>query len=103
MKFYHTSMGQLRLCGLAEGVSLILLMGLAMPLKYLAGIPEAVKWTGWVHGILFIGFSGLILRSLITGEISFRTAVLAFVAALLPFGPFLMDHRLASADRTSNP
>jgi integral membrane protein len=99
---WATPVGHLRLCGMAEGVSFIVLMGIAMPLKYLAGMPEAVKWPGWLHGILFVGFCGLILRCLVAGEISFKNAVLAFVAALLPFGPFVMDRRLANAERSAN-
>lgn len=99
---WATAVGRLRLCGMAEGVSFVLLMGIAMPLKYLVGMPEAVKWLGWVHGILFTGFYVLVFLSLVAGEISFKNAVLACVAALLPFGPFVMDRRLANAERSAN-
>lgn len=96
-----TDIGRLRLIGMCEGVSFLLLMGVAMPLKYLAGIPEAVKWTGWIHGILFIGYSLAILTTLLNGRISFGKSVLAFVASLIPFGPFLIDRKLAKVEESS--
>jgi len=71
------------------------LMGVAMPLKYFAGFPEAVKWTGWIHGILFICYCLAIFAALVGGRISFGKSVLAFGASLVPFGPFLIDRKLA--------
>ena len=47
---------RLRMVGQVEAVSFLLLLGVAMPLKYLAGIPLAVKVVGWTHGLLFMGF-----------------------------------------------
>jgi integral membrane protein len=70
-------------------------MGVAMPLKYWAGIPTAVKWPGWIHGILFIVYCLAILVALVNRRLSFGKSVLAFVASLLPFGPFLIDRVLA--------
>ena len=77
-----------------EGVSFLLLMGIAMPLKYMFQMPLAVKYTGWIHGVLFIVFCMAILNTLLAGKISFGKSVLAFVAALLPFGPFILDRKL---------
>src|SRR5687767_2437690 len=51
-----TPIGRLRLVGLSEGVSFLLLLGVAMPLKYIAGLPIFVKVVGWVHGGLFVLF-----------------------------------------------
>ena len=45
---------QLRIIGLIEGVSFLVLLGIAMPLKYLAGMPRAVSAVGMAHGVLFI-------------------------------------------------
>ena len=83
------------MAGMAEGISFLLLMGVAVPLKYFAGMPEAVNWTGWVHGVLFILYGLTILAALVAGRISFGKSLLAFGASLLPFGPFLIDRRLA--------
>ena len=89
-----TSVGRLRLLGTLEGISFILLMGIAMPLKYMFEMPLAVKYTGWLHGLLFIAFCMAILTTLLAGKISFGRAALAFVASLLPFGPFILDRKL---------
>ena len=80
--------------GLAEGTSYLLLLGIAMPLKYVAGIPEAVKYTGWVHGLLFVVFGVLVLHAWANRSISFVMALGAMVAAVLPFGPFVFDRFL---------
>ena len=100
-----TPVGRVRSVGILEGISFLLLMGIAMPLKYLADIPEAVKYTGWAHGILFILYVLAIVMALAEGSLSFKKAVLAFIASLLPFGPFLIDRKLAEeetkADRVS--
>ena len=95
MPNWRTTVGRMRLVGMAEGVSFLLLMGLAMPLKYFAGYPAAVTWTGWIHGLLFIVYCLTILAALVGGRISLGKAALAFVAALVPLGPFLLDGKLA--------
>lgn len=89
-----SDVGRMRAVGMIEGVSFLVLMGVAMPLKYLADLPLAVKWAGWVHGILFILYCLTILMALLNGRVSFRKSFLAFVASLLPMGPFLMDRGL---------
>jgi integral membrane protein len=89
-----TSVGRLRLLGMLEGISFLLLMGIAMPLKYMFEMPLAVRYTGWAHGLLFIVFCMAILNTLLAGKISFGKSALAFVAALLPFGPFILDRKL---------
>ena len=52
--FSNTSVGRLRLAGITEGISFLVLLFIAMPLKYWAGMPLAVKYTGWAHGVLFV-------------------------------------------------
>ncbi len=95
MPNWKCPVGRMRLIGMFEGVSFLLLMGVAMPLKYCAGLPEAVKWTGWIHGILFICYCLAISAALVSGRISFGKSALAFVASLIPLGPFLIDRKLA--------
>lgn len=82
---------------MAEGVSFLLLMGVAMPLKYLADIPLAVTWTGWIHGVLFISFLLALLLAWAGGSLSVGTSALALIASLLPFGPFLIDRKLSKS------
>jgi integral membrane protein len=93
-----TAVGRLRVCGKLEGISFLLLLGVAMPLKYAFAMPLAVKYTGWAHGLLFIIFMLMILMAWLERRISFGHAALAFVASLIPFGPFLIDRKL-SADQ----
>jgi len=77
-----------------EGISYLLLLLIAMPLKYLADIPEGVKYIGWAHGVLFVLFCLYLLKVWIGLKWSFGKAFLAFVASLLPFGTFVLDARL---------
>lgn len=84
----------LRRLALIEGVSFLVLLGVAMPLKYLAGMPMAVKVVGWVHGLLFVAFCFSLLQTMTAMNWSFARAALVFVASLLPFGPFVLDKKM---------
>ena len=90
----RTPVGRLRAVGIIEGVSFLVLLGIAMPLKYFAGLPEAVRIVGWVHGILFIGFFVALIVARDARQWSLRWTALVLLAALLPFGPFVIDGRL---------
>jgi len=85
---------RLRLVGKLEGVSYLLLLGVAMPLKYLAGMPLAVRITGSVHGALFILLMICLGLAWRRAPLSRRQVVTVFIASLLPFGPFVIDRRL---------
>ena len=89
-----TALGRFRLISIAEGISYLLLLGIAMPLKYYADFPEAVKYTGWAHGVLFVAYmiSGLDIS--IERKWSLGKIVLAVLASLLPFGPFIFDKKM---------
>lgn len=89
-----TSIGRLRLLGVLEGISFLLLMGVAMPLKYWAGRPEAVSIVGMAHGVLFLAYIAAILQAHLEHNWPVKRSALLFVAALLPFGPFVADRRL---------
>jgi integral membrane protein len=84
----------LRRLTLLEGVSFLLLLGVAMPLKYFAGMPMAVKIFGWAHGLLFVTFCFALLRTMLNTGWSCTRAATVFVASLLPFGPFILDRRM---------
>jgi integral membrane protein len=88
------SVGRLRVVGLLEGVSFLLLLGVAMPLKYLAGLPEAVLVVGWVHGLLFLSFLAALAVAARERRWPTSLVLLALAAAVTPFGPFLLDGRL---------
>jgi integral membrane protein len=93
------SIQHLRLAGKVEGVSYLLLLGVAMPLKYFAGMPFAVKIVGWAHGVLFVAFVIVLLMAMLRARLSFAQACSAFIASLLPFGPFVIDRRLEAVAR----
>lgn len=85
----------LRLITLTEAVSFLVLLLIAMPLKYMAGFPMAVKIVGWIHGVLFVIFCLALLRTMLQARWSIFRAALIFVAALLPVVPFLIDGRMS--------
>ena len=91
---HSSAINALRQIGKIEGISFLLLMGIAMPLKYLAGYPLAVTIVGWAHGVLFVIFCAALARAWWTTSLTFGWASLSFVAALLPFGPFVIDGHL---------
>lgn len=80
-----------RKIALAEGISFLLLLFIAMPLKYFANLPMAVKIMGSLHGILFVAF--VVLAWEVKGDYkkSFLWLLKAMLASLLPFGTFVMD------------
>jgi integral membrane protein len=83
-----------RMIALAEGWSFLILLFIAMPIKYLAHRPEMVKYVGWAHGILFVLYIIFLLRVWIKLKWSFGKTVIAFLASLIPFGTFILDKRL---------
>jgi integral membrane protein len=84
----------LRIVALLEAISYMLLVAIAMPLKYIWGQDKAVSVVGMIHGILFIIFCIALVRATISAKWPLSRAALVFVASLLPFGPFLLDRRM---------
>ena len=84
----------LRWAGLAEGCSFLLLLGVAMPLKYLAGQPQYVRVVGSVHGLLFLGYLLTVMLAVAVAKWERGTITKALVAAVIPFGPFWFDATL---------
>lgn len=93
-KKQSSAVSYLRITGIAEGISFLLLLGIAMPLKYMAGIPEVVTFTGWAHGLLLILYIAGIIWVRETVGLSLKNSLLAFLASLLPFGTFYADKKL---------
>lgn len=90
----RTYLWLLIVAGLVEGTSTILLFFVAMPLKYMAGMPEAVTLVGTIHGFLFIGYVAMFIIGRWVVPLSWGMVGLGFVAAVVPFGPFLIDVKL---------
>jgi integral membrane protein len=89
----------LRQLAIIEGVSTLLLFGVAMPLKYFAGMPLAVTIVGSIHGFLFLALVLMLVMAVWKVPISRGMAAAGVVAAILPGGPFLLERRLARLDR----
>ena len=83
-----------RLIGWMEGLSFLLLLGIAMPLKYLADFPEPVKMLGWAHGLLFMLYLVFVVLAKFKLNWTFGQMFLAGAASVIPFGPFIVDRKL---------
>jgi integral membrane protein len=87
-------LGILRLIGLVEGISYLLLLGVCMPLKYMFDMPEYTRPVGMAHGVLFVGYCILVLIVAFQKKWSFVTVFWALLASLLPFGTFVADKKI---------
>ena len=83
-----------RVMGLIEGGSLLILVFLAMPLKYFLGFPEAVSVVGAIHGFLFVTYCVFIAYMTFVIKWPFKYSVLSVLVAFIPFGNLLLDRRL---------
>jgi integral membrane protein len=91
---FDTPIGRLRIIGFVEGVSYLLLLFVAMPLKYLAGLPMAVRVVGMAHGILFLLFFAAVVHVAMSRRWPVRRTLWAFASAVIPFGTFVLDAQL---------
>lgn len=80
----------LRWMSLAEGVTLILLVCLAVPLKRLAGMPEFVSFMGPLHGAAFLVYVAMVMRAAAINLLSAVETLQMLVVAFVPFGAFFM-------------
>jgi len=79
-----------------EGYSYLLLLFVAMPLKYMLGIAIAVKIAGMLHGALFIAFTTLLVLAWQKTQWEFKENAIFFIASLIPFGTFFTKKRIQS-------
>lgn len=89
-----SAIDRLRLFSILDGISYLILLGIAMPLKYLADEPLAVRIVGMAHGVLFLGLCACLLDALVRKRLSFLWCVIVFLCALFPFAPFFLDRKL---------
>lgn len=87
-----------RAVSLLEGISFIILLFIAMPLKYYANSPSAVKYVGMAHGVLFVAFILLAFLYTEKGKKSFKFLAIAVAASFLPFGTFVLDSKILRKD-----
>jgi integral membrane protein len=90
----NKSINRFRYVALAEGISYLILLGVAMPLKYFADMPKAVSLTGMLHGILFVAFIVCSFEVMGMMKKSFLWLIKAMIASIIPFGTFWLDKQL---------
>lgn len=98
MQSLKTSLGRLRVIGAWEGLSFLLLLLVAMPLKYFADWPLGVRYVGMAHGVLFILYVVAAIQAALEYNWTAKKTAIVLVASLLPAGPFIVDARLLRAE-----
>ena len=91
---FDTTLSRLRSVGIFEAISFLLLLGVAMPLKYVFGQPEMVRIVGMAHGVLWMLYVGLAALGQIDYKWPLKTTALLLIASVLPFGPIIADVKL---------
>lgn len=95
MNYFNTKLGRLRIIAFLEGLSLLVLTGIAVPMKYAGNDPSLVKTMGPIHGLLFLLF---IINTISVGiEYKWRfkeTTWKVLLACIIPFGTFYIDRKI---------
>lgn len=91
---FKNALSTFRFMGVVEGGSLLILLFIAMPLKYFFDFPEAVSVIGPIHGALFSMYILITIYMTFVFKWPFRFSVGAVVSAFVPFGNFILDKRL---------
>ena len=90
-----TPVGRFRIVAFWEGISYLLLLFVAMPLKYGFGLDAAVRVVGMAHGILFLAYCATL--ALAARRLGGRRSLVAFVMSFVPGGTFWLEARLRRA------
>ena len=90
----NTALKTLTLIGYLEGTSFLLLLCIAMPLKYMMDIPEGVTYIGMAHGGLFIAYIVILMGTAVKIKLPIWALPAGVLGSFLPFGPFIFDHWL---------
>ncbi len=91
-------LAKFRMLSLVEGASLLILLFIAMPMKYYFNLPEAVKIVGPIHGVLFLVY--MFASLVVSHKLKWTTVkwLMIFLAGVLPFGFLLIDKQLKTTD-----
>ena len=81
---------------LLEGLSLLVLLFIAMPLKYIWGNPEYVRVVGMAHGLLFVAYILFAIMTKFELNWKVKTLLIVFAASVIPFGTFYVDKKYLS-------
>ena len=91
-----------RMIALAEGISFLTLLFIAMPMKYFMGMPDVVRVVGSIHGGLFVLYVGLLAMLHFKQRWPVMFSLYAFVASIIPFGTFVLDKQLREKEMVTN-
>lgn len=94
MELLSSHLGRLRIIGFLEGMSFIILLGIAMPLKYIGGYQHATWDVGMAHGVLFIAYIIAVIPVKFELKWTYTTTFWVLLASLFPFGTFVAEYRL---------
>jgi integral membrane protein len=101
-KIHMSQLRAFRMAALAEGVSFLTLLSVAMPMKYFMGMPEVVRVVGSIHGALFVLYVGLLAVLHVKQQWSFMFSLYALTASVVPFGTFFLDRYLREKEAVVN-
>lgn len=90
-----------RYTALVEAISYLILLFIAMPLKYIWDIPDGVKYMGWIHGWLFLFYFAVLIAAAFKYRWSILRVVYYLIASVLPFLPFFIDKKLKQESLTA--
>jgi integral membrane protein len=93
---FKSGIGRLRVIAFLEGCSLLLLVFIAVPVKYLLNVPEATQAIGMIHGVLFIVFVVATLVISILHKWNLGRICMVMASSVLPFGTFYIDRKILS-------
>ncbi len=91
---FTTTLGRFRLVAILEGISVVLLFGVAMPLKYGFDIPGPTRIIGGIHGALVVIYMFALISAWLTQSWPFKKAIWAFVASIVPLGTFYFEYKI---------
>ncbi|MFD2118090.1 DUF3817 domain-containing protein [Paenibacillus yanchengensis] len=90
----------LRITGFFDGMSLLILLAIAMPLKYAGGVDIAVTIAGSIHGVIFMAYVLAIAYAALRVKWNIKWSLAGLVVAVIPFGNFVYDRKLKVAEAT---
>ena len=91
-----------RIISYLEGISYILLLFIAVPIKYYANDPTLVKLLGMPHGLLFVAYVILSLVNSKKHDWNFSKTLVVLISSIIPFGTFYVDYKYFKTDFRRN-
>jgi integral membrane protein len=100
MSLFDNRMKQLRAVAWIEGISYLVLLFIAMPMKYFGGQPEMVRIVGMIHGLLFVLFTIVAFQAKIEYSWTGRRFMRVFLTSFIPFGMVMFDRMVHAPEES---